>query len=90
MGVVPPLGDSQWAERFEQYRQFPEYQQLRQAMTLAEFKSIFFWEYLHRLLARGLGVVFLVPFVAFWARGCCPARSCSACWRCSASVRRRG
>ena len=69
MGVIPPLGDAQWTERFEQYRQFPEYQQLRQAMTLAEFKTIFFWEYLHRLLARGLGVVFLVPFVVFWAKG---------------------
>ena len=69
MGVVPPLGDAQWAERFDQYRQFPEYRQLRQAMTIAEFKTIFFWEYLHRVLARGLGVVFLVPFVAFWARG---------------------
>lgn len=72
MGVVPPLGDAQWAERFEQYRQFPEYRQLRQGMTIAEFKTIFFWEYLHRLLARGLGVVFLVPFVAFWARGRMP------------------
>jgi len=72
MGVVPPLGDAQWADRFDQYRQFPEYRQLRQAMTLAEFKAIFFWEYLHRVLARGLGIVFLVPFVAFWARGRLP------------------
>jgi cytochrome c oxidase assembly protein subunit 15 len=69
VGVVPPLGDSQWVERFEQYRRFPEYQQLRREMTLGEFKWIFFWEYLHRLLARGIGVVFLVPCVAFWRAG---------------------
>jgi heme a synthase len=66
VGVVPPLGETQWLERFEQYRQYPEYQQLRPSMTLAEFKQIFLWEYLHRLLARGLGLVFAVPFAVFW------------------------
>lgn len=69
MGVVPPLNEAQWIERFEQYRQYPEYQLLRRGMSLDEFKFIFFWEYFHRLLARGIGVVFLVPFVAFWVRG---------------------
>jgi heme a synthase len=69
MGVIPPLSDAQWQAAFDQYRQFPEYQQLRQGMTLAEFKFIFFWEYFHRLLARTIGLVFLVPFVFFWVRG---------------------
>ena len=69
VGVVPPLDESQWLERFEQYRRFPEYRQLRRDMSLGEFKWIFFWEYLHRLLARGIGVVFLVPCVAFWRAG---------------------
>lgn len=69
MGVIPPLGEAQWQEAFDAYRRFPEYQRLRQGMTLAEFQSIFFWEYLHRLLARGIGLVFLVPFLFFWARG---------------------
>lgn len=69
MGVIPPLGEAQWQEAFDAYRQFPEYQRLRQGMTLAEFQSIFFWEYLHRLLARTIGIVFLVPFLFFWARG---------------------
>jgi len=69
VGVMPPLDEAQWAERFNQYRAFPEYQQLRQGMTLAEFKLIFFWEYLHRLLARLVGLVFFVPFIAFWWRG---------------------
>ena len=69
VGVMPPLDEAQWAERFNQYRAFPEYQKLRQGMTLAEFKAIFFWEYLHRLLARLVGLVFFVPFMAFWWRG---------------------
>jgi cytochrome c oxidase assembly protein subunit 15 len=69
MGVVPPLTDAQWTEAFDRYRQFPEYQVLRPRMTLAEFKYIFFWEYLHRLAARAIGAVFLVPFILFWRAG---------------------
>lgn len=69
MGVIPPLTDAQWQATFELYRQFPEYQTWRGGMSMAEFKFIFFWEYLHRLLARGIGVVFLVPFVVFLVRG---------------------
>jgi heme a synthase len=68
-GVVPPIGEAQWQEVFEQYRQSPEYRQLRAGMSLGEFKVIFFWEYLHRVVARLIGVVFLVPFVVFWLRG---------------------
>jgi heme a synthase len=69
MGVVPPLSEAQWQESFERYRQFPEYQQLRRGMTLDEFKFIFFWEYLHRMVARLIGLVFLVPFLVFLAKG---------------------
>ncbi|HSH44861.1 MAG TPA: COX15/CtaA family protein [Longimicrobiales bacterium] len=69
MGVIPPLTVADWQHAFDQYRQFPEYQTLRQGMTLSEFQFIYFWEYLHRLLARGIGVVFLVPFLFFWVRG---------------------
>ena len=69
LGVVPPLSDAQWQHTFDQYRQFPEYQTLRQGMSLGEFKFIFFWEYTHRLLARTIGLVFLIPFVFFWLRG---------------------
>ena len=68
LGVIPPLNDAQWQERFVQYQQFPEYQKLRAAMTMQEFKFIFFWEYLHRLLARAIGIVFLIPFVYFLVR----------------------
>jgi len=69
VGTIPPLNETQWMERFDQYRQFPEYQQLRQGMTLQQFKVIFFWEYLHRLLARLIGLAFIVPFIAFWRSG---------------------
>jgi heme a synthase len=69
IGVVPPLSEAQWQEAFDRYRQFPEYQQLRRGMSLAEFKFIYFWEYLHRMAARGIGLVFLIPFAVFWIRG---------------------
>jgi len=72
MGVIPPLNEAQWERAFDMYKQFPEYQTWRQGMSLAEFKFIFFWEWLHRLLARTIGLVFLVPFVAFWVRGWLP------------------
>jgi heme a synthase len=69
VGTVPPLDAAQWQDAFDRYRQFPEYQQLRRGMTLEEFKYIYFWEYLHRIGARAIGLVFLVPFLFFWIRG---------------------
>ena len=69
VGVIPPIGEAEWERAFVRYQQFPEYQQLRVGMTLDEFRFIFFWEYLHRMLARTIGLVFLVPFVFFWIRG---------------------
>ena len=68
MGVIPPLSHDQWQAAFERYQQFPQYQKLNQGMTLGEFQFIYFWEYLHRLLARTIGIVFLVPFAFFLAR----------------------
>lgn len=70
MGIVPPLSETDWQDAFERYQQFPEYQKVRQGlgMTLSEFKFIYFWEYLHRVLARTIGIVFLVPFLFFLAR----------------------
>jgi cytochrome c oxidase assembly protein subunit 15 len=69
MGVVPPLGEAEWRDAFARYQAYPEYQQLRRGMTLAEFRFIYFWEYLHRLTARLLGLAFVVPFAVFWMRG---------------------
>jgi cytochrome c oxidase assembly protein subunit 15 len=65
MGAIPPIGDEAWQKTFEQYQQFPEYQMVNYHFTLEEFKSIFFWEYFHRLLGRLIGLVFIVPFVYF-------------------------
>jgi cytochrome c oxidase assembly protein subunit 15 len=68
-GVVPPLGEAEWREAFRRYQAYPEYRMLRHGMTLAQFRGIYLWEYAHRLLARLVGVVFLVPCLVFWLRG---------------------
>lgn len=65
MGFIPPINELEWAEVFEKYKLYPEYQMVNFHFTLEEFKSIFFWEYLHRLLGRILGLVFIVPFIIF-------------------------
>ncbi len=65
MGVIPPIGEQDWADVFEKYQQFPEYQTVNQGMTLADFKSIYLWEYVHRLIARAVAFVFLIPWAFF-------------------------
>lgn len=67
--ILPPLSEAEWQATFEKYRQFPEYQLKNAGMTLAEFKGIFWLEYLHRLWGRAIGVIFLVPFLVFLAKG---------------------
>ncbi|MCP4009119.1 MAG: heme A synthase [Proteobacteria bacterium] len=69
MGILPPLNQAQWQETFLLYQQFPEYQQKNFAMTLSEFKSIFWFEYAHRVLGRSIGVLFFLPFLAFLILG---------------------
>lgn len=66
-GVVPPLNQAEWQEEFEKYQQIPQYQQINKDMTLEEFKGIFWWEWAHRLLARGVGFLVAIPLVFFWA-----------------------
>ena len=68
-GVIPPLSTADWQDEFQKYQQIPEYQQLNQGMTLGEFKAIFWWEWTHRLFARLIGVVVLLPMIFFWATG---------------------
>jgi len=68
-GEKPPLTQEEWEAEFEKYKQYPEYKKLNQGMTLEEFKKIYFWEFFHRWLGRTMGVVFLVPFMYFLARG---------------------
>lgn len=69
MGAVPPLNDAEWQRIFGLYRQIAEYKLVNAGMSLHEFKSIFWWEYVHRLWGRLIGVAFLVPFLGFWLRG---------------------
>ncbi|SOC85884.1 cytochrome c oxidase assembly protein subunit 15 [Ensifer adhaerens] len=68
-GVVPPLNDQQWQEEFDLYKRIPQYQQMNSDMTLEGFKSIYWWEWAHRLLARSIGLLFFLPFLYFLARG---------------------
>lgn len=68
MGVVPPITEAQWQETFDKYRQFPEYQKINKGMSVHEFKSIFWFEYSHRLLGRIIGLAFLIPFIFFVVR----------------------
>jgi cytochrome c oxidase assembly protein subunit 15 len=67
-GIVPPLTDAQWQAEFANYRKIPEFTQINSGMTLTGFKGIFFWEYLHRLLARVIGMVFALPLIWFAVR----------------------
>ena len=67
-GTLPPLTEAQWLAEFANYQRIPEYQLLNQGMTLTGFKTIFFWEYIHRLLARLIGVAFALPLIWFWLR----------------------
>ncbi|MCC6552841.1 MAG: COX15/CtaA family protein [Polyangiaceae bacterium] len=69
MGALPPLGEAGWQEVFAKYKQTPQYVQVNDWMTLADFKRIFFWEYLHRLFGRSIGLVFIVPWIVLLARG---------------------
>jgi heme a synthase len=69
LGVIPPLSEAEWLVEFEKYRQIPEYQQINRGMSLDAFKTIYWWEWTHRLLGRLVGFVFAVPFVIFAIRG---------------------
>ena len=64
-GVIPPMSKAEWIELFEIYKQTPQFKKINSDFDLRDFKFIYFWEYLHRLWARTLGIVFLIPFVIF-------------------------
>jgi len=67
-GSIPPLTERGWHEAFQLYKETPQYQKLNQGMQLTEFKWIYFWEYLHRLWARVMGLIFIIPFAFFLMR----------------------
>jgi len=69
IGAFPPLSDAEWQRVFDLYRQTSEYSLQNAGMSLAEFQTIFWWEYIHRVWGRLLGVVFILPFLWFLLRG---------------------
>jgi cytochrome c oxidase assembly protein subunit 15 len=68
IGALPPLNGSQWQESFEQYQKIAQFKYINSHFTLGNFKFIFFWEWFHRLWARFIGIVFLIPFIYFLAK----------------------
>ena len=65
-GVIPPITQADWQAMFLKYQQFPEYQKTNFNMTLEQFKPIFMYEYLHRMLGRFIGIIFVLPFLFFY------------------------
>jgi cytochrome c oxidase assembly protein subunit 15 len=68
-GTLPPLNEQQWTAAFDAYKTIPQYRELNAGMSLHEFKTIFWWEWSHRLLGRVIGAVYLLPFLWFLWRG---------------------
>ena len=80
MGTLPPLGESGWQAEFEKYRAIPQYRALNAGMSLEQFKTIYWWEWAHRLLGRLIGVAFLLPFLWFLWRGWVEPRQRAPLW----------
>ncbi|GAB1716009.1 MAG: cytochrome oxidase assembly [Nitrobacter sp.] len=72
-GTLPPLSHEEWSQAFEGYKKIPQYSEMNAGMTLDQFKTIFWWEWSHRLLGRFIGVAFLLPFLWFMWRGMLPS-----------------
>ena len=68
-GVVPPLDAAGWQAEFDKYQTIPQYRERKAGMSLDEFKTIYWWEWTHRALARLVGAAFLLPFLWFLWRG---------------------
>lgn len=68
IGTIPPLSQADWVELFEKYKLTPEYQKVNFGMSLEAFKGIFWWEYIHRLIGRLVGLVFFIPLLWFALR----------------------
>jgi len=72
MGVLPPIGEAAWLDVFGKYQASPEYQKVNFGMSLDAFKSIFWWEYGHRVLGRFIGLMYLLPLLYFIYKGMVP------------------
>jgi cytochrome c oxidase assembly protein subunit 15 len=64
-GTLPPMNEAEWVTAFDLYKQYPEYQKINSGFSLEEFKDIYFWEWIHRVIGRFIGLVFLLPFLYF-------------------------
>ncbi len=68
-GIFPPMNEAEWQQAFDAYKQIPEYKRVHFYFTLNDFKHIYFWEYLHRMIGRSLGLVFFIPYIYFlWTK----------------------
>ena len=65
MGTIPPLNEKEWQIAFEKYQQIPQFHKINSHFEISDFKSIFLWKYLHRLIGRLIGIVFIIPFLWF-------------------------
>ena len=79
-GILPPLSQISWENYFEQYKKIPQYKILNFNMSLEEFKIIFYWEYFHRILARIIGLFFLIPLVFFYFSNQVDRKYMSVCY----------
>ena len=79
-GVIPPLSSAAWAAEFEKYQRIPQYERLNAGMSLAEFRTIYLWEYGHRLIARLVGLAFVLPLAWFTLRRRMPAIATRRVW----------
>ena len=64
-GTIPPINEVEWQKAFDLYKQYPEYQKLNNSFSLQDFKDIYFWEWLHRVIGRFIGLIFFLPFLYF-------------------------
>ena len=62
-GTLPPMNQSEWVDEFNLYKETPQYKKINEGMSMDQFKVIYFWEFVHRLWARSMGFVFLIPFL---------------------------
>ena len=64
-GILPPFSLNKWKHLFSLYQEIPEYKLINSSMTLDQFKIIYWWEYIHRLLGRLLGLIYIIPLIYF-------------------------
>ncbi len=72
-GILPPLTEAGWIAEFEKYKRVPQYEAIHAGMTLGQFQFIYFWEWVHRLMGRVIGLAFALPLLWFWVRRAIPA-----------------